>query len=339
QKVSCFCVLFFGSNMDSAAVPLAATQDTSGSERQLPCPVLQPLAQPQNEYLQWNTSQGTVHLFIRSSFLPPSPSESHPAELELVSLRLHLFSRYGKPLKLKRDDICEPESAASGHQSPCDDDAGDDSLMMLQLVMMMMTMMRASLLYKDVCPEQSRFLLKRRQTTAAALPGSVVCPFCFQWREPGNHHVRLRPKRIPTSRIRRLLKWETARRRLSIEQETALRKFKRASNVVMATCHICNKVSRQPGKNRELLSSLSNNSSTPGSGSRRRSSQPVIWATPKSVVDRTPSSTPRSSNTSSSSAKSSSEKSSPFARLKKILTLENKQHRKKVGLKDFLTSL
>lgn len=34
-------------DVHSAAVPLAATQDTSGSERQLPCPVLQPLAQPQ----------------------------------------------------------------------------------------------------------------------------------------------------------------------------------------------------------------------------------------------------------------------------------------------------
>lgn len=39
------------SDVDSAAVPLAATQDTSGSERQLPCPVLQPLAQPQVTFI------------------------------------------------------------------------------------------------------------------------------------------------------------------------------------------------------------------------------------------------------------------------------------------------
>lgn len=41
----------FVSDVDSAAVPLAATQDTSGSERRLPCPVLQPLAQPQVTFI------------------------------------------------------------------------------------------------------------------------------------------------------------------------------------------------------------------------------------------------------------------------------------------------
>ena len=35
-----------GREADRQAVPLAATQDTSGEERQDPCPVLQPLAQP-----------------------------------------------------------------------------------------------------------------------------------------------------------------------------------------------------------------------------------------------------------------------------------------------------
>ncbi|XP_016370546.1 UPF0711 protein C18orf21 homolog isoform X1 [Sinocyclocheilus rhinocerous] len=200
---------------------------------------------------------------------------------------------------------------------------------------------KASLLYKDICPEQSRFLMQRHQSIAATLPVSMICPFCFQWRQLGNHHMRLRPKRKPTARIRRLLKRESAGKRLSAEQTVVLQKFNRASNALMATCHTCNKMSRQPGMNRELLSTLSKNRSTPGSAGKQRTPQSASRSTPKSVVDRTPSGTPRSvsSNTSSSSSKSGSAKPSPFARLKKILMLENKQQSKKGGLKDFLSSL
>ncbi|RXN26103.1 UPF0711 C18orf21-like protein [Labeo rohita] len=199
----------------------------------------------------------------------------------------------------------------------------------------------ASLLYRDICPEQSRFLMQRHQSTDAALPVSMICPFCFQWRQLGNHHTRLRPKRKPTAKIGKLLRKEAAGRRLSAEQTVKLQKFKRASNALMATCHTCNKMSRQPGMNRELLVTLSKSRSTPGSVGKQKTPQSVKRSTPKSVVNRTPSSTPRSvsSNPSSSSSKSGSAKSSPFARLKKILMLEDKQQSKKVGLKDFLSSL
>ncbi|KAK7138782.1 hypothetical protein R3I93_016022 [Phoxinus phoxinus] len=201
-------------------------------------------------------------------------------------------------------------------------------------------LIKASLLYKDICPEQSRFFMRRHQSNAAALPESVICPFCFQWRQLGNHHVRLQPKRKPTAGIRKLLKRDSAGKRLSAEETVVLRKFKRASNALMATCYTCNKMSRQPGMNRELLATLSQNRSTPGSSGKQRTPQSVNRATPKSVVDRTPSGTPRSvSSNTSSSSKSGSAKSSPFARLKKILMLENKQHSKKGGLKDFLSSL
>uniref|UniRef100_A0A672SSQ4 Uncharacterized protein n=1 Tax=Sinocyclocheilus grahami TaxID=75366 RepID=A0A672SSQ4_SINGR len=104
---------------------------------------------------------------------------------------------------------------------------------------------------------------------AATLPVSMICPFCFQWRQLGNHHMRL----------------------------------------------------RQPGMNRELLSTLSKNRSTPGSAGKQRTPQSAT-----TVSD-------------SSSSKSVSAKPSPFARLKKILMLENKQQSKKGGLKDFLSSL
>lgn len=41
------------SSVGRQAAPLAATQDTSGEERQDPCPVLQPLAQPASHLQLW----------------------------------------------------------------------------------------------------------------------------------------------------------------------------------------------------------------------------------------------------------------------------------------------
>uniref|UniRef100_A0A8C1JNC1 Si:dkey-184p18.2 n=1 Tax=Cyprinus carpio TaxID=7962 RepID=A0A8C1JNC1_CYPCA len=196
---------------------------------------------------------------------------------------------------------------------------------------------KASLLYKDICLEQSRFLICHAKNLhyislsipAATLPVYLICPFCFQWRQLGNHHACLRPKRKLTARIRRLLKRESAGKRFNAEK------------CVMATCHTCNKMSRQPGMNRELLSTLSKNRSTPGSAGKQRTPQSASRPTPKSVVDRTPVGTPRSasSNTSSSPSKSGSAKPSTFTRLKKFLMLKNKQQSKKGGLKDFLSSL
>lgn len=206
---------------------------------------------------------------------------------------------------------------------------------------------KASLIYKDICPEQSRFLMRRHQMKGPTLSDSVLCSYCYQWRHPDNYRVRLRPKRPPTARIRRLLKQELMGKRLSSEQTIVLQKFKRASNVLMATCYTCNRMSRQPGANREFLASLSKNRGTPWSASKHRTPQSANKSTPKSVFsNKTPSGTPRSvsSNASSSSsksgsAKSGSAKSSPFARLKKLLMLEDKQESRKGGLKDFLSSL
>ncbi|KAI7798451.1 UPF0711 protein C18orf21 homolog [Triplophysa rosa] len=198
-------------------------------------------------------------------------------------------------------------------------------------------LVNASLIYKDICPEQSRFLMRRHQRNAAALPDSMLCPFCYQWRLPDNHRVRLRPKRKPTARIRRLLKRQSMGKRLSREETVVLQKFKRATNALMATCYTCDKLSRLPGTNREILATPSKSRGTPWSASKNRTPQSAKRATPKSAFsDQTPSKTPRSvsSNTSSSSSKSS-----PFARLKKLLTLEDKQQSRKGGLKDFLSTL
>ncbi|XP_030644391.1 UPF0711 protein C18orf21 homolog [Chanos chanos] len=207
---------------------------------------------------------------------------------------------------------------------------------------------QASLLYKDNCPEQSRFFMQRHQMEVPDVPETVVCPFCFQWRQPDNHRVRLRPKRKPSVRIQQLLRKEAAGRRLSLEQKDILRRFRNSSNTLMATCNTCSKTSRRAGVNRDLLASLSKSSqNTPASSGRRKAHyQPLnsgIATTPKSGSGaKTPNGTPRSissESTGSSASKSGSVKKSAFSRLKKLLMVDDNQKSEKRGLKDFLSSL
>ncbi|XP_027031464.2 UPF0711 protein C18orf21 homolog isoform X1 [Tachysurus fulvidraco] len=198
---------------------------------------------------------------------------------------------------------------------------------------------KASLFYKDICQEQARFLMQKQQMNGPALPDTTLCPFCFQWRRPGEYRVRLQPKCRPSVRIRKLLRREKAHKRLSSQEIKLLQRFRRASSILMATCHICNKTSRQVGMNREFLGTLPKN--TPVSMSKCRTPQSANKSTPKpNFHDKTPSRTPVArSFEASSSSKSGSGKKSAFSRLKKLLMLEDSQKSKKGGLKDFLTSL
>ncbi|KAI4890262.1 hypothetical protein NFI96_014033 [Prochilodus magdalenae] len=128
---------------------------------------------------------------------------------------------------------------------------------------------------------------------APALPETVLCPFCFQWRLPDACHVRLRPKRRPSAQVRKLLRKKAARRRLSANETKVLQRFKKASNVLMATCHACNKTSRQVGVNRAFLATLSKTHYTPVSASKHRTPQSANKPTPKSGIhDKTPGRTP-----------------------------------------------
>ncbi|KAI5621842.1 UPF0711 protein C18orf21-like, partial [Silurus asotus] len=171
------------------------------------------------------------------------------------------------------------------------------------------------------------------------LPDSVLCPFCFQWRRPGEYRVRLRPKRRPSAQIRKLLRREQARKRLGSKEFKLLQRFRRASSVLMATCHTCNRTSRQIGMNRDFLGALPRN--TPVSMSKCRTPQSANKVTPKpNVHDKTPSRTPVGRPFDCTSAsKSGSGKKTAFSRLKKLLMLDSSQKSKKGGLKDFLTSL
>ncbi|XP_072530940.1 UPF0711 protein C18orf21 homolog [Salminus brasiliensis] len=208
-----------------------------------------------------------------------------------------------------------------------------------------MFLMKASALFTHTCPEQARFLMQRHQIIAPVLPETVLCPFCFQWRQPGECRMRVRPKRRPSARVKRLLRREAAHKRLSSEEMKVLQKFRKASNVLMATCHACNKTSRQVGVNRDFLAAFSKTYGTPMSMGKRRTPQSSNKPTPKSGIhEKTPHKTPHrtpasKSSDPSSSSKTESGKKSAFSRLRKLLMLEDSQKSKKGGLKDFLSSL
>ncbi|KAG5842639.1 hypothetical protein ANANG_G00179750 [Anguilla anguilla] len=62
---------------------------------------------------------------------------------------------------------------------------------------------KASIYYKDICPEQSRFLMLRQQRMKGGKePDGTLCPFCFQWRHAVEQRVRIRPKRRPPAASR-----------------------------------------------------------------------------------------------------------------------------------------
>ncbi|XP_041759645.1 UPF0711 protein C18orf21 homolog [Coregonus clupeaformis] len=213
-------------------------------------------------------------------------------------------------------------------------------------------LMEASLLYQDICPEQSRFLMGRHQRMKAPaklqpIPEDELCPFCFQWRRPDNHRMRLHPKRRASLRVQSVLRREARGKRLSLAQMDILRRFRGSSSVLMATCHTCNNKSKHNGVNRDFMTALSKSHGTPMSAGKRKTPQSTnrtnAMGIPKSASkDKTPCSTPRSTETtgSSSASKPASVKKSAFSRLKRFLMLEDNQKTKtKGGLKDFLSSL
>ncbi|CAB1320510.1 unnamed protein product, partial [Coregonus sp. 'balchen'] len=99
-------------------------------------------------------------------------------------------------------------------------------------------LMEASLLYQDICPEQSRFLMGRHQRMKAPaklqpIPEDELCPFCFQWRRPDNHRMRLHPKRRASLRVQSVLRREARGKRLSLAQMDILRRFRGSSSVLV----------------------------------------------------------------------------------------------------------
>ncbi|XP_018553142.1 UPF0711 protein C18orf21 homolog isoform X1 [Lates calcarifer] len=217
----------------------------------------------------------------------------------------------------------------------------------------------AAALYRETCPELSRFFLQwpvnadasPKQKSSSLSLNTLVCPYCYQWLQPDNHRVRLRPKQRPSARVQSILRRKARGKRLSLLQKNLLHHFQKSSSVLMATCHTCNKTSRHKGMNRDILATLSKTHSTPGSTGKHKTPQSTSRSsttTPKTPSkDKTPVHTPRSTSTSSNTPGSGSSSSKPpskpknwvVQRLSKILMREDKQGSKKGGLKDFLSSL
>ncbi|XP_039978713.1 UPF0711 protein C18orf21 homolog [Xiphias gladius] len=218
----------------------------------------------------------------------------------------------------------------------------------------------ASLLYKETCPELSRFFLQwpvnanvntlPKQKSSSLLQSTFVCPYCYQWLQPDNHRMRLRPKQRPSARVQSVLRRKARGKRLSLVQKNLLHHFQKSSSVLMATCHTCNKTSRHKGMNRDFIATLAKTHSTPGSAGKHKTPQSTSrsnMTTPKTPgKDKTPVHTPRSSTSSKTSGSGSSSSKPPskpknwvVQRLSKILMREDNQGSKKGGLKDFLSSL
>ncbi|XP_020487346.2 UPF0711 protein C18orf21 homolog isoform X1 [Labrus bergylta] len=213
----------------------------------------------------------------------------------------------------------------------------------------------ASLLFKDKCPELSRFLMQWPVKANAELKSSSLvqstsmCPHCYQLLLPDHQRVRLRPKQRPSARVQSVLRRKSRGKRLSMMQKKLLQRFEKSCSVLMATCHTCNTTSRHRGTNREFITNFAKTHSTPGSTGKYKTPQSTSRGnmnTPKTPKDKTPAHTPRSSissSTSGSGSSSSKPASKPknwvVQRLSKILLRGDNQGGKKGGLKDFLSSL
>ncbi|KAJ8267658.1 hypothetical protein COCON_G00128300 [Conger conger] len=205
---------------------------------------------------------------------------------------------------------------------------------------------KASIYYKDVCPEQSRFLMYQQQCMKGEqeLDG-MLCPFCFQWRHPDNQRVRIKPKRRASREIQKVLRREAAQKRLSPEQLKALRRFRNSCSTRMATCHTCDKTSRSRGISRDTVAALSRPQSTPGNFGKPktpgRTPRSGGGKAPPKSTEKTPYGTPRSASSESGTPSSTQgdKKKSAFSRLRKILTLSETPTKQKGGLKAFLSSL
>ncbi|KAJ8334169.1 hypothetical protein SKAU_G00398080 [Synaphobranchus kaupii] len=206
---------------------------------------------------------------------------------------------------------------------------------------------KASIYYKDICPEQSRFLMRQRQCMKGEkeLDGTL-CPFCFQWRHADDLRVRIKPKRKASRQIQKILRREAACKRLSSEQLKTLRRFRNSCSTRMATCHTCNKTSRSRGISRDTVAALAKTHSTPGKSGKPKTAGQTPHSGGGKVLhksaEKTPYGTPRSASSEtagSASSKLGDKKKSAFSRLRKILTLSETPAKEKGGLKAFLSSL
>ncbi|KFU88803.1 UPF0711 protein C18orf21, partial [Chaetura pelagica] len=179
-----------------------------------------------------------------------------------------------------------------------------------------------------------------------------VCPYCFQFRVPDSHRVRLKPKMKLTPQIEKVLKREAKNHKLNMKQTKLLRRYRESRSVLLVTCNSCNKTTRHYGKSRDFLASETHNSGTPSIKSSLRTPsvkiQSATKVTPGSCSrlesnGNSPSSLPRThvsgQATTGSASKTPRNSKFHFSKLKRMLSLEEKEKSQKADLKTFLTLL
>lgn len=73
--------------------------------------------------------------------------------------------------------------------------------------------------------------------SGCSLGAGPYCPHCFQWLQPDNHRIRLRPKPRPSPCMQRILRRQPCGKRLSLAQKNLLRRFRNASTAMVRQRH------------------------------------------------------------------------------------------------------
>ncbi|XP_060706177.1 UPF0711 protein C18orf21 homolog [Hemiscyllium ocellatum] len=210
---------------------------------------------------------------------------------------------------------------------------------------------------KETCPAEARYLLWTCQViTGTKVNPEAVCSHCFECLLPGNHRVRLKPKRRITVQIKKLLRREAANWKLNLKQVRQLQKYRNSRSTLLVTCYTCKETSKFYGANRMCLPARPR---IPRSLSKTKTDMKTLEArAPQSMQQETryspltnkssskskcPATTSRTSvstpSTSSASLKSVKGKKLHCSRLKMLLNCEQKQQNNKGTLRDFLTSV
>ncbi|XP_078661034.1 uncharacterized protein LOC144905312 [Branchiostoma floridae x Branchiostoma belcheri] len=97
----------------------------------------------------------------------------------------------------------------------------------------------------DTCPQLARFLLHTANSDGEGnqadqyMPDHMTCQSCGNLLLPGNHTVRLRPKRKMTSATRRVMSKVSKGQMASASEVKLLKKFQERKNHLVVQCSVC----------------------------------------------------------------------------------------------------
>lgn len=72
-----------------------------------------------------------------------------------------------------------------------------------------------------------------KRKSSSPFQSTLVCPNCYQWLQPDNHRMRLRPKPRPSAKVQSVLRRRARGKRLSLVQKNLLHRFQRSSSVLV----------------------------------------------------------------------------------------------------------